>query len=290
MRLAAVLHDAATHLLNNHCATDLDSARLEAELLYAQAAGWDRVHVLAAGNEEAGTAALTGFTLLLMRRLKHEPLAYILGHREFYGMDFLVGPGVLVPRPETETLVEATLAAIRAHPRARREVRVTDVGTGSGAVALAVARHAPQVRMTAIDVSTEALAVAGRNRDRFELRDRVTLLTGDLLEPLSEPQDVIVANLPYIPSDDVDALPAEIRESEPRLAVDGGDDGTALIRRLISQLPGHLAPDAGAALFEVGAGQALYVGELLQATLGTEPAYHRDLAGIRRVVEIRLGF
>jgi len=278
------------HLVNNHCAPDLDSGRLEAELLYGQAAGWERVRVLASASQETDTAALTGFTLLLMRRLKHEPLAYILGHREFYGMDFFVGPGVLVPRPETETLVEAALAAVREHPRAKRLVRVTDVGTGSGAVALAIAQHASPVRMTAIDISTEALTFAGRNRERFGLRERVTLLTGDLLEPLREPQDIVLANLPYIPTDDVDALPAEIREGEPRLAVDGGDDGTELLQRLIAQLPAHLASDARAVLFEVGAGQAGYVGELLQAALGGEPLFHRDLAGIRRVVELRLGY
>ena len=246
--------------------------------------------MIANGSDVPEVETLARFERLLERRLEHEPLAYILGRREFYGLTFEVGPGVLIPRPETETLVEATLAAAREHPRARRLVRIADVGTGSGAVALAVAQHLPAAHVFAIDSSTEALAVAGRNRQRFGLTERVVLLAGELLEPASEPFDVVAANLPYIPTSEYEALSPEIRQHEPRVSVDGGEDGLDLIRALAAQLPAHLAEDAAAVLLEVGAGQAGVVGDLLASAVGGEPRMHRDLMGTRRVVEVRRGY
>jgi release factor glutamine methyltransferase len=196
-----------------------------------------------------------------------------------------------VPRPETETLVEATLAAVREHPNARRLVRVADVGTGCGTVALAVAKHAPAVKMFAIDDSTAALEYAGRNRRRFGLMERVVLLTGSLLDPVGERLDVVAANLPYIPTEEYEHLPPEIRAHEPREAVDGGEDGLEAVRALIAQLQGHLAEGAVAVLMELGPSQTGEVGELLQAALdGSPPVVHRDLAGNRRVVEVRRGY
>lgn len=293
-RISGRLLEAARQLVSARAADDIDEGRLEAELLYAEAAGWDRVHVLASGSEVPDTAVLGRFEALLLRRLAHEPLAYILGRREFYGLTFEVGPGCLVPRPETETLVEAGLAAIHEHPHARRVVRVADVGTGSGAVSLSVAHHALEVQMFATDASTEALAWAGKNRRRFHLEDRVVLLAGNLLEPLSEPLDVVLANLPYIPSDEVDALPEVIRSHEPHLAVDGGPDGLELYRTLCAQLPAHLAEGPRAVLVEVGSGQATFAADLIASALGggsdLEVRYHRDLAGTRRVVEVRQGY
>lgn len=293
--LSALLHQAARRLWQSGCADSLDEGRLEAELLYAQAAGSDRAHVLAAGGKTPAPAVLARFEELLARRMRREPLAYIRGEREFYGLTFLVGPGVLIPRPETETLVEAALAAIRDHPRARRRVRVADVGTGSGAIALSIARHAPTAEVFAVDESSEALVYAGRNRERLGVIDRVVLLTGDLLEPIDEPLDVVIANLPYIPTEEFEALPPEIRTQEPRLAVDGGEDGLELVRRLLAQLPEHLAADACAVLLEVGAGQADYVATLLEEALRDRwPAVtlstHLDLLGIKRVVEARCGY
>ena len=289
-----LLQDAATRLLEVAAADDLDEARLEADLLYAEAAGLDRPRVIAAGAEPPPPEALTTFESLLARRLAHEPLAYILGKREFYGLTFEVGDGALIPRPETETLVEAGLDAVRAHPRAGRLVRVADIGTGSGAVALAVARHAPEVKMFAVDASTAALQWAGKNRKRLGPIERVILLTGDLLDPLTEPLDVVLANLPYVPTDEFNALPEEIRTHEPELAVDGGDDGLDIYRRFAAQLPDHLAEDAYAVLVEIGAGQALFAEDILLDALGhpegAEVTAHRDLRGIRRVVEIRVGY
>ncbi|MDA1061425.1 MAG: peptide chain release factor N(5)-glutamine methyltransferase, partial [Chloroflexi bacterium] len=216
---------------------------------------------------------------------------YILGRREFYGLTFEVGPGALIPRPETETLVEATLAAVREHPHARRLVRVADVGTGSGAVALAVAKHATSAQVIATESSTAALAYAGRNRTRFQLLERVVLLTGDLLEPVGEPLDVVAANLPYIPTEEYERLPPEIRAHEPREAVDGGEDGLEAVRALMAQLPAHLATGAVAVLLEVGGGQTGEAGDLLLGAVpGGAVVVHRDLAGNRRVVEVRRGY
>ncbi len=277
-------------MLEVQAASDLDEARLQAELLYGEAAGLDRARVLAAGSEVPATDVLNRFDALLDRRLRHEPLAYILGRREFYGLTFEVGPGVLVPRPETETLVEAALAAIREHPNARRLVRVADVGTGSGAIAISLAKHAPTAKVFALDASTEALAIAGRNARRLGVLERIVLLAGDLLEAISEPLDVVVANLPYIPTSELDALPEAIRAYEPRMAVDGGEDGLDLYRRLFEQLPDHLADGPHAVLIEVGAGQAGHAAELLGEALRVEARTHRDLVGIRRVVEAHAGY
>ncbi|TAJ18807.1 MAG: peptide chain release factor N(5)-glutamine methyltransferase, partial [Dehalococcoidia bacterium] len=219
-----LLHTAAQRLQSVHAADGIDDARLQVELLYGLATGLDRVHVIAAGGDTAPPNAVEAFDALLQRRLQHEPLAYILGKREFFGLTFDVGPGCLVPRPETETLVEAALEAIKAHPSARRLVRVADIGTGSGAIALSVAQHAPNAKVFAVDVSTEALQWAGKNMRRFGLQDRVVLLAGDLAEPLSDPIDVLLANLPYVSTDEFEALPEQIREREPRIAVEGGSE------------------------------------------------------------------
>lgn len=290
-----LLHEATQRLQAVHAADGIDDARLQAELLYGLATGRDRAQVIASGSDVAPPAAVEAFDALMERRLQHEPLAYILGKREFFGMTFEVGPGCLIPRPETETLVEAALEAVKAHPDARRLVRVADIGTGSGAIALSVAQHAPNARVYAVDVSTEALQWAGRNMRRLGLQDRVVLLAGDLAGPLAEPIDVLLANLPYVSTDEFEALPAQIREREPRVAVEGGAQGVELIARLAQQLDAHLAPVA-AAIFEVGAGQISWVEELVTCALteagrtALDVRRHRDLRGIRRVIEVRVGY
>ncbi|MCK9494431.1 MAG: peptide chain release factor N(5)-glutamine methyltransferase [Dehalococcoidia bacterium] len=293
MALRDTLRQAAERLVVGHAAEDLDDGVLQADLLYGEASGLDRAQVMAAS--EGRPEALATFEELLGRRLNHEPLAYILGRREFYGRSFEVGPGCLVPRPETEELVVAALAAVREHPRAGRLVRVADIGTGSGIIGLSIAAHAPNTKVWCVDVSTEALQWAGRNMRRHGLQDRVVLLTGDLLEPLDQPIDVICANLPYVPTEDFEELPPQIRDREPRIAVEGGVTGIELIRRLTEQMADHLAPEA-AVLLEVGAGQMSWVEELAVGALEaagrdvTKVEAHRDLYGIRRCLEVRTGF
>lgn len=293
MSLRETLREAAQRLLVGQAAEDLDDAVLQADLLYAEASGLDRAQVMA--TSEGTPEALAQFAELLGRRLNHEPLAYILGRREFYGRTFEVGPGCLVPRPETEELVEAALVAVREHPRAKRLVRVADIGTGSGIIGLSIAAHAPNTKVWCVDVSTEALQWAGRNMRRHGLQDRVVLLAGDLLEPLTEPIDVLCANLPYVPTEDYEELPPQIRNREPRIAVEGGVTGIELIRRLTEQMAAHLAPEA-AVLLEVGAGQMGWVEELAVDALKqagrdvTNVEAHRDLYGIRRCLEVRTGY
>ena len=290
--LRTTIHETALALLAAHCDDHLDEARLEAEVLYGEAAGLDRAQVIARGGEQPAAEALSRFEALLARRLKHEPLAYILGRRECYGMTFLVGPGVLIPRPETELLIERTLAAVREHPSARRIVLVADVGTGSGVIALAVAKHALMAKVYGLDRSSRALAVAGENHKRFGLLDRVVLLVSDLFESLPERVEVVTANLPYIPQVEIEALAPEVRDWEPGWALNGGTDGLNLIRRLIYRVPEHLVAGPRAVLLEVGAGQAQKVSRTLAGALGGDARVevHRDLAGIERVVEARVGY
>ncbi len=294
--IRALLQEAADRLRAVSAADDIDDARLQVELLYAEASDLDRASVIAAGRDAPDPTALEAFHALLDRRADHEPLAYLLGRREFYGLTFAVGPGALIPRPETETIVEVAIEAIREHPRAGRLVRVADIGTGSGAIALAIARHAPNAKVFATDVSTEALQWAAKNMQTFSLQDRVVILAGDLLDPLGEPIDVLCANMPYVPTDDFEELPAQIREREPRIAVEGGPTGVEIIDRLAQQLHSHLAPDTACVILEMAAGQMGWVEEIVTTALtaggrtNLDIRQHRDLRGIRRVLEVRMGY
>ena len=294
--VGALLLEAARGLVAAWAAESLDEARLEADLLYGEAAGLSRAQVIAAGREQPPPEARAHFEALLRRRMGREPLAYILGRREFHGLTFEVGPGALIPRPETETLVEASLAAIREHPNARRIVRVADAGTGSGAVALAIARHAPSAKVFATDASTEALAWAGRNRARLGLLERVVLLAGDLLEPIGEPPRRGRREPALHPHRGVRAPP---RRDPRRRAAPG--------RRRRRGRPGA-GPPAGRPVpgpprgtarspccSSSGGGQSPFVADWVTAALGGGDAdvrveVHRDLAGNRRVLEVRRGY
>jgi release factor glutamine methyltransferase len=227
-----------------------EEANLEAELLLAHALNTDRTHLYQRLREALPDDAARDFEALLQRRLDHEPTAYILGHREFYGLDFEVTSAAIIPRPETETLVELVLEFIGTR-EAERETRVVDVGVGCGAVAVALAVNLPQAGIIATDVSPQALALARRNADRHDVPARIRFLEGDLLVPLDVPVDVIAANLPYVRSADFGSAPPEIRQHEPRLGLDGGPDGLRLIDRLLRQAPARL--EGGGALFiEIG--------------------------------------
>jgi release factor glutamine methyltransferase len=219
---------------------------------------------------------------LIERRAKGEPVAYLRGFKEFYGLRFTVDPRVLIPRPETETLVDAAREVI-----AGRAVTVADVGTGSGAVAVAIAAHEHDVRVIATDISAGALAVARENTLRHGVADRIEIREGDLLAPITEPVDVVVANLPYLRDDALEHLVGE-RTSlafEPRLAVTAGKDGLELIWRAAADLDRVLAP-RGAALFEIDPPFAEQVAHLLEYSLGGDTRVIPDLAGDARVVAV----
>ena len=266
----------------------VDDARLVAEVLLCHALRIDRGRLYAHLDEPLAAAATRRWRALLRRAAGHEPLAYIVGHREFYGLDFCVDRRVLIPRPETELLVAEAIAWSRARePHAGGPPLVADVGTGSGAVAIALAVHLPAARVYAVDASAAALQVARRNARRHGVAERVTLLHGDLLAPLPEPVDLVVANLPYLSEAEMAALPAHIARFEPAEALAGGPDGLDAYRALFAQVPGRVRP-GGALLLEIGAAQGAAAAALARGIPGAEVAVLPDLAGLPRVLRVRL--
>lgn len=259
-------------------------AGLEAEVLLMDAISASRAFLYTYLDRSLAPDEIARYEAALERRVAHEPVAYIVGTREFFGHQFAVDRRVLIPRPETEILVETALRLLgRMH---ERPPVVADVGTGSGAIAISLALARSDARVYGIDRSRDALAVAAANAERHRVADRVQLLHGDLLTPLPEPVDLIVANLPYIPTSMITTLAPEIREYEPLLALEGGPTGLELIDRLLQQAPAFVRPTSAIAL-EVGAGQAAAVvaraTEIFpHARVWTVP----DLAGQPRVVVI----
>jgi release factor glutamine methyltransferase len=218
---------------------------------------------------------------MVARRTALEPVAYIVGQKEFFGLDFFVDRRALVPRPETELLVQLALAhASRLMPRPS-PLLIADIGTGSGAIAVTLAAKLPGARLYATDLSADALAVAARNVERHGLTARVMLLHGDLLAPLPGPIDLIVSNPPYTVLAEVEP---NVLAHEPHLALEGGPDGAALYRRLLANAPAYLRP-GGAVLLEIGAWQGELVAGLLREALpAATVTVHQDLAGHDRVV------
>ena len=260
-----------------------ETPRLDAEVLLRHVLGYDRTTLFLHLQSPLTIAAERGLTTLLERRLAGEPVAYLTGQREFMGWPFGVAPGVLIPRPETEILVEWA--------RARSPLTtVVDIGTGSGAIALSLAAHSAPGwagQIVASDVSAAALTIASENRRRLGLNDRVAFVRGDLATWCQGPVDLLLANLPYLRPDQIGTNPA--LRAEPRLALLGGDDGLDLVRRLIADLPRLLAA-AAAVGFEIDPSQAATVASLLQTTLpGSEVTILPDLAGLPRHVIARIG-
>lgn len=243
-----------------------------------------RHDIFAQQEIEVSSHQQNALTEILDRRQKREPLAYILGHKEFYGVDLLVTPDVLIPRPETETLVEHALFMSLMGMEVSQLV-IADVGTGTGAIAINLGIHLPAARIYATDINEKSLMVANYNIRRHNVADRVTLCHGDLLEPLPEPVDLIVANLPYIPSERVPVLQPEI-QWEPIRALDGGSQGMDLIARLISQAAKKLNQQ-GVILLEMDPEQILAAQDLARQYFPeAETSVERDLAGLDRVFVI----
>ena len=256
----------------------LATPRLDAELLVAHVLGLPRVQLYVQFDRPLAAEELTAIRDLIKRRQAGECVAYLVGKKEFWGLELAVDARVLVPRPDTETLVE------EARDRLNDTINptVADVATGSGAVALALAKLRPDAHLFASDVSPGALEVARGNGERLGLP--VVFLEGDLDAPLAAhaPFALITANLPYIPSGELAGLPADVR-SEPALALDGGPDGLALVRRLVAAAPALLAA-GGALALEIGAGQAAATAALLTAAGFADVRTRRDLGGVERVV------
>lgn len=258
--------------------------RLEAQLLLAHVLGVSRAFVLTHRHDTLPAVPHAMFRAYVGRRARREPFAYVVGRRAWLDLDLEVDRNVLIPRRETEQLAQTAIdvcrraASIRAHPV------IVDVGTGSGALAIAVARGCEVARVYATDSSAGALRVAGRNAARHA-PGRVEILHGDLLEGVRERADLVVANLPYIPAGEIAALEPELAY-EPRAALDGGADGLDAIRALFAQLPAHLA-DGAVVLLECGHDQARRVAALACAALpGARAEVRRDLAGVERFVHV----
>ena len=245
-----------------------ESARLEAELLLAFVLKAKRIDLYAASDRRLVDGELDCYRDLLRRRASGEPVAYLTGSREFYGLDFRVTKDVLVPRPETELLVDRA--------RELKGSTLLDLGTGTGCIAVACAVRLPEARITATDISAAALEVARSNAERHGVADRIRFLEGDLFDALPGPErfDLICANPPYVP----DGQAPEVGAHEPHVAVYGGPNGTDVLTRILRGAPDHLA-EAGRLLVEVGEDQAHLA--------GPDAVVHRDLAGLPRVIEVQ---
>jgi release factor glutamine methyltransferase len=254
----------------------VENARREAEWLLCESTGLDRVGLYLAFDKPLLDAELASYRALVVRRGKREPLQHILGSQEFDGLPFEVSPAVLIPRHDTETLLEAALS------HAPQAQSILDVGTGSGCIAISLAHRLPQTQVTAVDLSPEALAVAIRNAMSNQVR--IDFLQGSFFEPVIDRRfDLIISNPPYITTTDLAELQPEVRDFEPRLALDGGADGLDAYRSLTAAAPKHLNP-GGWLLFEVGAGQATDVVNLLAEAGFDAIVTVPDCAGIQRVV------
>ncbi len=251
MTLREVLRQAEAQIASRN----IPDARIEAELLLMHSLSIQRAELYARLSEPLPSSEGSRFWGLVERRLGREPTAYIVGRCEFYGVDLQVDRRVLIPRPETELLVETALAFMERRFGKEQPCLIVDVGTGSGAIAVVLAIHLPQSRIYATDASRDAIEVARNNCRRHGVEERVEFLVGDLLEPLPQAVDLIVANLPYVKDSDISQLAPEIRDFEPVAALAGGADGLDKVRLLLAGARSHLLPQ-GSVMLEIGLGQA----------------------------------
>ena len=267
-----------------------ENPRLDAEVLLAHARGCERIALYTAFDEVVSDEIRSRFRELVRQRAAGTPVAYLVGQREFFSLTLKVTPDVLIPRPETEFVVLAAIDALKAWPAiAEGPLLAADVGTGSGAIAIAIARHVPHVRLVATDISPSALAVARQNVAAHHLEDRVALLESDLLAavPPQRQLALVASNPPYVSQAELLSLPREVREHEPHLALLGGPSGTEVIQRLIPQAAERLRP-GGWLILEVSPMIAPQVIELLQADDRFERVgLRKDLAQLARVVTAR---
>lgn len=273
------LKESFCHTRQVLAANNIDNAPLEGELLLRQTLKINRVQFYQNPAQQITLEQQDILQKLLERRLNGEPAAYINGYREFYGLDFYVNKDVLIPRPETEHLVENTVSLGQKY----RKPLIADIGTGCGIIAISLALNLPQAKIYAADISAPALKVARFNCYKHRVVDRIRLLNGDLLEPLPKPVDFIVANLPYVRQSELDTS-----SFEPAAALDGGIDGLEIISRLCRQVNGKLIP-GGCLLLEIGQGQKEAVTALLDSLFpAADIEVTPDLNGIDRVVSMTL--
>lgn len=259
----------------------VESPRLDAEVLLSHVLKKERIFLYVHFDQPLEAEELAAYKALIKQRVEHVPVAYLLGQKEFMGLNFKVTPATLIPRPDTEILVQAAVERLRG----RENCSFADIGTGSGAICLSVLSFVPGSHAVTVDISPEARAVAEENAASLGMADRIEFFTGDLLEPIKDRKfTAILSNPPYIPEKDIEGLQAEVRCKEPYGALSGGEDGLDFYRRLCSEAP-DLLEDEGFMAFEVGIGQAAVVAKLAEENpLIQRTEILKDLAGIERVV------
>ncbi len=276
MRNVAELLKAATETL---ASAGIEEPLREAMLLTAHGLGRETVFLYAHPEQELAETEYTAVLELVDRRARREPFHYITGEKEFFGLVFAVRPGILIPRPETEIVVEEGIKRLRDAP----ESTFLDIGAGSGCIAISLLTSLPQATGTAVDISPVALEVAAENAVRHGVEKRLTLTTSDLFENISQKFDLIVTNPPYVPAVDADGMQREVVEFEPHSALFSGPDGLDAVRRIVEQAPDHLVA-AGTLIMEIGDGQADAVSALFDESIWSSVRFIEDLRGIRRTV------
>jgi release factor glutamine methyltransferase len=278
---------ALDHTYNTLKAHQIPDPTDEARILLCHVTGYDPARLFACPDTELTATQQDQLEEMIARKARHEPTPYITGRKEFYGLSFYVNPDVLIPRPETELLVEQAIAiapkisSLNSH----RKLNIADVGTGSGAIAISIARNV-EADIYAIDISTGALKVAAANCESHTVSSHVHLLQGNLLEPLTKTMDIIVANLPYISTSEMKELGTGILNFEPLQGLRAGPKGTEIIEELLRTCKFHLAKP-GALVLEFGYNQKGLIEDLIDLYLpGATRSFHRDLAGLDRAVSI----
>lgn len=260
----------------------IENPRLDAEVLLAHLLRQERLYLLTHRTDTVSQETVDAFGALIQRRIQHEPIAYLVGHREFMSLDFTVSPGVLIPRPDTETLVELVLETYSK----TENLSILDLCTGSGAIAVSLAHYLPKSRVTAIDISSICIETAQKNAVKNGVGNRVQVLEGDVLKPMPclGLFDCVVSNPPYIPTTVVASLDADVQNFEPHTALDGGGDGLVFYRHIIQHAPDVLRP-GGLLVFEIGHDQKNAVLALMEESgQFSKTGTTCDLAGIARVV------
>ncbi len=284
MTLAQALQQS-TYVLS---VNGIEDSYIEARMLLGYAANLSPVQIYTEPEQTLSRAEENELQKLIRRRLQHEPAAYILKHKEFYGIDFYVDSRVLIPRPETEILVDTALEFACDRSYLTEPLLAADIGTGCGAIAISLALNLPGSKVYATDLSPSALEVAALNCRRHKVSERVTLLSGNLLQPLPEPVDLILANLPYIKNSELSGLSPEIAKFEPSMALDGGRNGLDCIRRLLDQVKEKINP-SGCLMLEMGQNQEEDMSRIVRSCLNkVNFRFIADYNGINRVVKIDL--
>jgi len=283
-----ILREALQSVTQTLRRAGIADASVEAELLLGHILGMSKTQLYIEPERSLTSVETEHLCHLVRRRLDHEPAAYILGNCEFYGIDFCIDCHTFIPRPETELLVEKAVELASHISHQVKRITIADVGTGCGAITISLALALPQAKIYATDISASALQVAEMNCRRHAVSSQVELLQGNLLEPLSQPVDMIVANLPYIKSCEFKDLSPEVRNFEPTTALAGGEDGLGKIQQILEQMPGKLNY-GGCFLLEIGQGQGRMVTSLIKSYFPQASVeLISDLSGIERVVKVGL--